>query len=225
VISLQRDAAQADGNIEEARAAIAETKAKIAEIELAIINVSAQMREEAIKTLGDNDGKIAELKERRNSIRETLSRIEVRAPVEGTVYGMQVHALRSVVRTADPILYIVPDNVELVISAQIPPNQIDQVHVGQEATIRFEAFDRRHTPDIKGRVKMVSADIITNDRTGQSFYNATLEVLPSELHYLAGHEIRPGMPVEAFIRTTDRTPFDYLVRPLTSYFGKAMIER
>jgi HlyD family secretion protein len=225
VTALERDEAQALGSIEEARSSIAENKARIAEIEFAIINVGAQMREEAIKTLGENDGKIAELRERRNSTLATLSRIEVTAPVEGIVYSLQVHAVRSVVRAAEPIMYIVPDNVKLVISVQIPPSQIDQVHIGQDAVVRIDAFDRRHTPDLKGKVKLVSADIITNERTGQSFYVGTVELLPGEEHFLLGKEIRPGMPAEVFIRTTERTPFDYLVRPLTSYFGKAMLER
>lgn len=226
VIALERDEAQVRGNISEAESSIAENKARSAEIELAIINVSAQMREDAIKELGDTDARAAELRERRNSILETLSRIEVKAPTEGKVFNMAVHAVRGVVRAAEPIMEIVPDNVKLVISVQVPPQQIDQVHVGQPAVIRFEAFDRRHTPDLKGVVRRVSADIITNERTGQSYFSATLTLQEGEEKYLGSTaEIIPGMPVMAFIRTTERTPFDYLVRPLTSYFGKSMLER
>jgi HlyD family secretion protein len=226
VIALERDEAQVRGNISEAESSIAENKARSAEIELAIINVSAQMREDAIKELGDTDARAAELRERRNSILETLSRIEVKSPTEGKVFNMSVHAVRGVVRAAEPIMEIVPDNVKLVISVQVPPQQIDQVHVGQPAVIRFEAFDRRHTPDLKGVVRRVSADIITNERTGQSYFSATLTLQEGEEKYLGSTaEIIPGMPVMAFIRTTERTPFDYLVRPLTSYFGKSMLER
>ena len=92
--------------------------------------------------------------------------------------------------------------------------------------MRFESFDRRHTPDLRGEVKRVSADIVTNERTGQSFYTAVISLKPGEEKFLGPTaEIIPGMPVQAFIRTTERTPFDYLVRPLTSYFGKSMLER
>ncbi|MCV3766586.1 HlyD family type I secretion periplasmic adaptor subunit [Rhizobium sp. TRM95796] len=226
VSAYERDAAQARGSMSESQASIAENRARVAELELAIINVSAQMREEAIKELSDTDAKVAELKERRNSTLETLSRIEVKAPMEGKVFNLQVHAIRAVVRAAEPIMEIVPEKVKLVVSVQLPPTQIDQVHEGQEAIIRFQSFDHRHTPDLNGRVRRVSADIITNERTGQSYYTASLELLPGEEKYLGPtQQIRPGMPVDVFIRTTYRTPWDYLVRPLTSYFGKSMLER
>ena len=226
VTALERDLAEAQGNAEEARASIAESKARIAEIQLALINVSAQMREEAIKELNETDARVAELRERRNTILETLSRIEVKAPMGGKVFNTQIHAVRQVVRPAEPIMEIVPVNVKLVISVQVPPGQIDQVHVGQKAVIRFETFDRRRTPDLQGTVRRVSADIITNERTGQSYYTVQLTINPGEEKFLGPQaEIIPGMPVEAFIQTTERTPFDYLVRPLTSYFGKSMLER
>ena len=226
VTALERDRAEAIGNIEEAEASIAESKARIAEVELAMINVSSQMREEAIKELGETEGRIAELRERRNSILETLSRIEVKAPMSGRVFNTQIHALRQVVRAAEPIMEIVPNDVKLVISVQIPPSQIDQVHVGQKAIIRFQAFDRRHTPDLQATVRRVSADVVSDQRTGQSYYTASLTINEGEQKYLGPTaEIIPGMPVDAFIQTTERTPFDYLVRPITSYFGKSMLER
>ena len=226
VTALERDLAEAAGNEEEARASIAESKARIAEIGLALINVSSQMREDAIKELNDTDARAAELQERRNTILETLSRIEVKAPMSGKVFNTQIHAVRQVVRAAEPIMEIVPVNVKLVISVQVPPSQIDQVHVGQKAVIRFETFDRRHTPDLQATVRRVAADIITNERTGQSFYTVSIAINPGEEKFLGPQaEIIPGMPVEAFIQTTERTPFDYLVRPLTSYFGRSMLER
>ena len=226
VTSLERDLTEAKGNREEALSGIAESKAKISEIQLGLINVSSQMREEAIKELNETDARVSELRERRNTILATLSRIEVKAPMSGRVFNTSIHAVRQVVRAAEPIMEIVPENVKLVISVQVPPNQIDQVHVGQHAVIRFETFDRRHTPDLQATVKRVSADIITNERTGQSYYTVQLTMNPGEEKFLGPQaEILPGMPVEAFIQTTQRTPFDYLVRPLTSYFGKSMLER
>lgn len=226
VTQLEREEAQTIGSVTEAESAIAENKARIAEMELAIVNISAKMREDAIKELGDTEARAAELRQRRNSILETLSRVEVRAPVDGRVFNLAVHAIRSVVRPAEPMMEIVPENSKLVISVQIPPNQIDQVHMGQEAVVRFETFDQRRTPDLMGEVTRVSADIITNERTGQSYYTATINLKPGEEKLLGPTvEIIPGMPVVAFIRTTERTPFNYLVRPLTSYFGRSMLER
>ncbi|MBX9459252.1 MAG: HlyD family type I secretion periplasmic adaptor subunit [Rhizobium sp.] len=226
VTGLEREIVEAKGNREEANASIAESKARIAEIELALINVTSQMREEAIKELNETEARVSELRERRNSILETLSRIEVKAPMSGRVFNSTVHAIRQVVRAAEPIMEIVPGDVKLVISVQVPPAQIDQVHVGQAAVLRFETFDRRHTPDLQGTVRRLSADIITNERTGQSYYTVQVTMNPGEEKFLGPQaEIIPGMPVEAFIQTSSRTPFDYLVRPLTSYFGKSMLER
>jgi HlyD family secretion protein len=226
VTALERDLTESRGNADEARASIAESRARIAEVQLALINVSSQMREEAIKELNDTDAKVAELRERRNSILETLSRIEVKAPMSGKVFNTQIHALRQVIRAAEPIMEIVPEDVKLVISVNVPPTQIDQVHKGQKSMIRFETFDRRHTPDLQGTVKRISADVISNERTGQSFYTVQISINPGEEKFLGPTaEIIPGMPVEAFIQTTERTPFDYLVRPLTSYFGRSMLER
>lgn len=226
VTALERDLTEARGNKQEANASIAESKARIAEIELSLINVSTQMREESMKELNDTEARIAELRERRNSILATLSRIEVKAPMGGRVFNTSIHAVRQVVRAAEPIMEIVPDNVKLVVSVQVPPQQIDQVHVGQKAVLRFQTFDRRHTPDLQGTVRRISADITTNERTGQSFFTVQLTINPGEEKFLGPTaEILPGMPIEAFIQTTERTPFDYLVRPLTSYFGKSMLER
>lgn len=226
VTALRRDLAEASGNKQEATASIAESNARIAEIQLSLINISSQMREESIKELNDTDARIAELRERRNSILATLSRIEVKAPMAGRVFNTQIHAVRQVVRAAEPIMEIVPENVKLVVSVQLPPQQIDQVHVGQKAVLRFETFDRRHTPDLQGTVKRISADITTNERTGQSFFSVQITINPGEEKFLGPNaEILPGMPIEAFIQTTERTPFDYLVRPLTSYFGRSMLER
>lgn len=226
VITLERDEAQIRGSVSETTASIAESRARIAEIEIAILNVSSQLREEAITTLNDVEAKIAELKERRNSITERLSRMEVISPADGRVYGSTIHAVRTVIRPAEPMMYIVPEKVKLVLNTQVPPTDIDQVHVGQKATIRFNVFDRRKTPDLDGTVTFVSADIISNERTGQSYFTAIVEPMPGEVDKKLGQiEILPGMPAEAFITTSERTPWSYLTAPLATYFNKAFRER
>jgi HlyD family secretion protein len=226
VIALERDEAQLRGSVSETTSSIAESRAKIAEIEIAILNVSSQLREEAITTLNDVEAKIAELKERRNSIEERLSRMEVISPADGRVYGSTIHAVRTVVRPAEPMMYIVPERVKLVLNTQVPPTSIDQVHVGQKASIRFNVFDRRKTPDLDGVVTFVSADIVSNERTGQSYFTAIIEPAPGEVDKKLGQiEILPGMPAEAFITTSERSPWSYLTSPLASYFNKAFRER
>lgn len=136
-----------------------------------------------------------------------------------------MHALRSVVRAAEPMLNIIPQDVGLVITTHISPAQIDQVHIGQNAVLRFAAFDHRTTPDLNGHVIEVSADVFSDEKTGATFYKAHIEPVPGETAKLGKLQVLPGMPVEAFIQTTERSPLAYLVKPLSDYFNKAFRER
>ena len=225
VLALQREEADIKGTISQAESNIAENAGRVAEIEIAILNIDSTVREEAITNLRDIEAKIAELKENRNSKHETLSRMDITAPMSGVVLSLQVHALRSVIRPADPLLYIIPQETELLIGTQIAPNQIDQVHVGQLAHIRFAAFDHRTTPEIFGHIIRVSADVLSDQRTGATYYKAEIRPDAGELVKLGGNEVLPGMPVETFIQTTERSPLAYLVKPLADYFAKAFRER
>ena len=225
VLALQREEADIKGTISQAESNIAENAGRVAEIEIAILNIDSTVREEAITNLRDIEAKIAELKENRNSKHETLSRMDITAPMSGVELSLQVHALRSVIRPADPLLYIIPQETELLIGTQIAPNQIDQVHVGQLAHIRFAAFDHRTTPEIFGHIIRVSADVLSDQRTGATYYKAEIRPDAGELVKLGGNEVLPGMPVETFIQTTERSPLAYLVKPLADYFAKAFRER
>ncbi len=225
VLALQREEAEILGTISQARANIAENTGRVAEIEIAILNIHSTVREEATTTLREIEAKVAELRENRNAKLETLSRMDITAPMSGIVLGMQVHALRSVIRPADPLLYIIPQEHDLVISTQISPTQIDQVHVGQMAHIRFAAFDHRSTPEIFGHVTKVAADVLADQRTGATYYKAEIKPDVGEMLKLGDKHVMPGMPVETFIQTTERSPLEYLVKPLADYFAKAFRER
>ena len=148
----------------------------------------------------------------------------MRAPTTGIVYDRQVNTLGAVVRPADIILYVVPEGIPLVISTRIDAIHRDEVVVGQEAALRFSAFDQRTSPEIYGYVSKVSADAFTDDNTGYTYYRA--EILPKEgeVDRLGGVTIVPGMPVESFINTGERSPLNYLVKPLADYFNKAFRE-
>lgn len=225
VLALQREEAEIAGSIAQARSSIAENAGRLAEIEIAILNIRSAMREEATAALPDIEARIAGLKEQRNAKLEMLGRMDITAPMAGAVLGMQVHALRSVVRPAEPLLFIIPQEQDLVIATRIPPNQIDQVHVGQGAHLRFAAFDQRNTPEIFGQVTRVAADVLADERTGVTFYEAQIRPSEGELQKLGDRHVMPGMPVEAFIQTSERSPLEYLVKPLSDYFAKAFRER
>lgn len=225
VLQLQREEADISGTIAQARSSIAENAGKVAEIELAILNIDSSVREEATTSLREIEAKIAELKENRTAKLETMSRMDITAPVPGVILGMQVHALKSVIKPADPLLYIIPQENDLIIKTQISPTQIDQVHVGQVAHIRFGAFDHRSTPEIFGHVTKVAADVLQDQRTGTSYYQAEIKPDTGEMQKLGDKHVIPGMPVETFIQTSERSPLEYLVKPLADYFAKAFRER
>lgn len=221
VSSLQREQARLLGEIGSLKATLAQVRGQIAALEIQVLKLTTTRREEANTTLSDLQYREIELAERRLSLRETLSRMEIRSPVSGVVYDSQIFALQAVLSPAAPIMYVIPQDQPLVVAARIESINIDQVHVGQEASLRFVAFEQRTTPEIFGQVSRISADVFKDEVSGQSFYRAELLPNEEELDKLGGQKLLPGMPVEAFIRTAERSPLSYLAKPLTDYFNKA----
>lgn len=223
VLSLERESARLSGVRGELVAREAQLEAQQSETEIEILRLGSTLREDAIRELRDLQYREIELRERRLSTKETLDRLEVRAPVSGLVYSRQVNAVRQVIRPADVLMYIVPQEQPLVISAQIPTVHIDEIRVGQPATLLFSSFNRR-TPSLNGQVTKVSADAFTDENTGRTYYTAELLLSDGEVDRLQGLELLPGMPAEAFIKTGERTPLNYLLKPLTDYFNRAFRE-
>ncbi|WP_170566071.1 HlyD family type I secretion periplasmic adaptor subunit [Ruegeria atlantica] len=224
VSALLREEASLTGDIGRLEATVARLKGQISATEISIVELEATRREEAIATLRDIQSQISELVERRLSLDTRLSRLDIRAPVSGAVYGSQVFALQSVVQPAEPMMYLVPQDTPLLVAARVDAIHVDQLHVGQPVVLRFPAFNQRETPEIDGLVITVSADTFTDENTGQTFYRA--EVVPKEgqVERLNGQELLPGMPVETLIKTDERTPLSYLVKPLADYFNRAFRE-
>ncbi|WP_226779772.1 HlyD family type I secretion periplasmic adaptor subunit [Oceaniglobus trochenteri] len=225
VLALQREDARLRGVVGELEASAAQSAERITEIELEILRLGATRREDAITQIRDLQYRELELAERRRALREQLSRLDIKSPVSGVVYGMTVFAERSVIRAADPVLFIVPQDRPLVIAAQVASIHIDQVYLGQEVILRFSAFDARTTPEFIGEVTQISADAFTDEASRSSFYRAEIQLRANEIEKLPENlTLIPGMPVEAFLRTEDRTPIAYLLRPLSDYFAKAFRE-
>jgi HlyD family type I secretion membrane fusion protein len=225
VLALQREMANLTGQAGELTAAVAQAEGRITETEIEILRIETTRREDAISRLRDLQFNEIELAERRRALISQLDRLDIRAPVSGVVYGMQVFAPRSVIRPADPVLFLIPQDRPLVISTQVEPIHIDQIYPGQEVTVRFSAFDQRRTPELAGRITLVSADAFQDQDSRLSYYRAEVELLPGEIDRLpGGMTLLPGMPVEAFIRTEERTPFDYLSKPIADYFARAFRE-
>ena len=225
VSALQREEANLMGRIGELTASVAQAAQRITEIDIQILTLTTTRREEAINRLRDLQYNELELSERRRTLTRQLDRLDIRAPVSGIVYGMQVFAPQSVVRPADPVMFLVPQDRPLVIATKVQPTDIDQINLGQEVTLRFSAFDKRRTPELLGTVTLVSADIFQDKTTGAAFYQAEVQLNAGEIEKLPKDMVLiPGMPVEAFVRTADRSPMDYLLKPLADYFAKAFRE-
>ncbi|MBL9048734.1 MAG: HlyD family type I secretion periplasmic adaptor subunit [Tabrizicola sp.] len=224
VLALQREQARLEGQIGELVAALAQTEGQVTEIQIQISGLDTKRREESTTELRDIGPAILELAERRRALVERIARLEIRAPVAGIVLGLQVTTPRSVLRPADPVLFIIPQDRPLVITARIAPIHIDEIAVGQEAELVFSAFSSRDTPHLKGRVTLVSADALTDPQTGATYYVAELELAEGEQQRLGNKALLPGMPVEVFMQTGRRTPLAYLVKPFTDYFARAFRE-
>lgn len=225
VLNLRRTEANLDGSLGEMVANEAQAEGRITEIDIEILKLGTRQREEAITRLRDIRYQELELAETRRSLKDRLDRLDIAAPVSGVVYGLQVHTPRSVIRPAEPVLYLVPQDRPLVIAVQVVPTDVDQIFVGQAVTLRFSALDQRQTPELFGEVMQVSADAFQNESTGVSFYRAEIQLSEGELDRLPdGVTLIPGMPVESYIRTADRSPLAYLLKPLTDYFAKAFRE-
>ncbi|MCO4847382.1 MAG: HlyD family type I secretion periplasmic adaptor subunit [Yoonia sp.] len=226
VLALQREEANLLGRVGELTASAAQAAERRTEIEIQILTLASTRREEAITRLRDMQYNELELSERRRTLRQQLDRLDLRAPVSGIVYGMQVFAEQSVIRGAEPVMFLVPQDRPLVIATKVQPTDIDQIHLGQDVTLRFSAFDQRRTPELMGTVTLVSADIFLDDATQVSYYQAEVQLNQGEIEKLPKDMVLiPGMPVEAFVRTADRSPMDYLLKPLADYFAKAFREQ
>ncbi|MEO0864149.1 MAG: HlyD family type I secretion periplasmic adaptor subunit, partial [Pseudomonadota bacterium] len=225
VLALQRQAASLDGQLGELAATKAQAEQRITEIDIEVLRIGSERREEAITRLRDLRTREVELIEQRQGLITDIERMAIRAPVSGIVYNMRVQTLRSVIRPADPVLFLIPQDRPLVIAARVDPIHIDQIVAGQPVNLRFSSLDQRTTPELIGNVVLVSADAFEDENVGISYYRAEIVLNPGEIDRLAdGQVLIPGMPVEAFISTGDRSPLNYLVKPMSDYFNRAFRE-
>ena len=226
VTALERDAARLEGERGALVSTIAQTKGKITETELQILQIDQDLRTEVGKDLAEIRGKVSELVEKRVAAEDQLKRIDIRAPQDGTVHQLSVHTVGGVITpNGEPLMLIVPKADALTVEARIAPQEIDRVHVGQRAVLRFSAFNQRTTPELNGAVSVVSADISADQKTGASFYTVRIAISGAELARLGGLKLVPGMPVESFIQTEARTVLSYLTKPLTDQALKAFREK
>jgi membrane fusion protein, type I secretion system len=222
---LQREKSRLDGERGQLIATTAQSKGKIAEIRLQIIQIDQNLSSEVGKELREIDAKVGEFVERKIAAEDQLKRIDIRAPQAGTVFQSTVHTIGGVIKAGDPIMTIVPEADKLEVEAKINPHNINEVQVGQTATLRFSSFNIRTTPEINGKVAQISADTSTDQRTGQSYYSVRISLPPQDLAKLGNVKLLPGMPVEAFVQTGERTVISYLMKPIRDQIARAFTEK
>ncbi len=221
---LERLRAQLDGERGQLMAEIARAATRVTETELQILQLDQDRLAEVLTELRDVDNKLAELTEQKVTAEDQLKRIDVRSPQDGIVHELAVHTIGGVIGAGETIMQIVPVNDRLVVEARIQPADIDQMHIGQQAVLRFSAFNQRTTPEIVGQVRTVAADLAHNPQTGESWYTARIQIEPEELSKLGNLSLLAGMPVEAYIKTSERTALSYLIKPLADQINRAMRE-
>ena len=215
--ALQRDAMRIAGERGALTAQTAQTEGRIAETELQIIQIDADLRSEVARQQGDLRAKAADLVGHMVSALDQLQHLDIRAPQNGVVHELAVHAKGAIVSPGEPIMLIVPDADKLVVEVRVAPQDIDQVSLDQTATLRFPNFNQRTTPEVSAQVVRIAADTTQDQRSGVPYYLVQI-ALPTETPMAAS--LRPGMPVDAFIKTSERTMLSYLVKPLADQMSR-----
>ncbi|GEO99309.1 HlyD family type I secretion periplasmic adaptor subunit [Methylobacterium haplocladii] len=223
--ALERDISRLKGERGLLLANIAQTKGKISETELQVIQLEQNLRSDVAKELAEIRAKAATLTEQKITALDQLQRIDIRSPQTGYVHELAVHTRGGVISPGEQIMLVVPTADSLVVEVRVAPQDIDRLRTGQAAGLRFPSFDQRTTPELHGRVTRIAADVSEDKRTGSFYYLVRLGVTKDELGRLDGAKLMPGMPVEAFIRTADRTVFSYLTKPLADQARRAFREK
>jgi HlyD family secretion protein len=223
--ALERDAARLEGDRGQFVAARAQAKGKIAETELQVIQIDKDLGAEVSKELREVNDKIGELVERKVTAEDQLRRVDIKAPQDGVVLQSNVHTVGGVVAAGDTIMQIVPQQDTLAVDARVNPQDVDQVRIGQRVLLRLSAFNQRTTPELNGEVIRLSPDTTTDQRTGQSYYTIRVSIPAAELARLDNVKLLPGMPVETFVQTGERTMLAYLAKPLHDQLMRAFREK
>ncbi|SDT38538.1 HlyD family type I secretion periplasmic adaptor subunit [Bradyrhizobium canariense] len=223
--TLERDGARLSGERAQYISSKAQAKGKITETELQIIQVDKDMVSDVSKDLRETNDKIGEYIERKVTAEDQLRRVDIRAPQDGMVEQSTVHTVGGVITAGDAIMMIVPQADDLQVEAKVNPQDIDKLQIGEKTLLRLSAFNQRTTPELNGVVTRVSPDVTTDQRTGQAYYTIRVSMPPEEVARLGEAKLIPGMPVEAFVQTGDRTMLSYLIKPLHDQLMRAFRER
>lgn len=222
--SLKQRRAELQGNLGERLASRAQAEGRISEVELQILQLDENRRGENAKELAETEANITEMEARRVDVREQFGRLDIRSPVSGRIFELQLHTVGGIVQPGETLMLVAPRGDGLIVEAKISPRNIDQVTLGQKAQLHFTAFDRTTTPTVKGEVVSVSPDVLTDQRTGQPFYAVRIRPEAESLEGLGSLKLYPGMPADVLMPAAERRVISYLVKPLTDQLNHVFRE-
>ena len=226
LLELERTYAQLNGSISEDIGNIGRAQRQVTELTLRKAQRVQDYQKEVRTQLTDVQREAESQQARLQAQKFELANVEVKAPADGTVVNLAVFTPGGVVPAGFKMMDIVPSNDPLVVEGQLPVNLVDRVHTGLKTELIFSAFNANRTPHIEGVVEQVAADRIVDERTGAAFYKVRVKVTPKGAQMIAAHkmDIRPGMPVELFVKTGERTMMNYLLKPVLDRAGSALSE-
>lgn len=222
--NLRRLIAELQGRIGEAESERARIENAINESEIQILQSRREFLESVLTELGQTDLEIRDMTQQFGATRTQVDRAEIRAPIDGMVHELSIFTIGGVVEQGAPLMQIIPQSGDLDVEISIEPQFVDDLFIGQPAGVRFSAFNQRTTPELSGTINSISPNTVTNRENGLTFYLAKVSVPQTELDKLGEARLLPGMPVEVFVKTKDRTPLSYLLKPLTDQINRAFRE-
>lgn len=225
LLTLQREKADLLGQLSEHQSELARIYNSIRDTELEILQGERQFKEEVVTEIREVTNSIQELEQQITSTRKQLDRVEIKAPATGRVHELQIFTIGGVVPPGGTILQIIPRDQGVRFEMRVAPASIDQVYPSQPARLIFAAFNQRTTPEIMGQVADISPTSVVDEVSGETFYRVSMEVSPEQLARLGDLELVPGMPVDAFLQTGERSVFSYLTKPITDQFQTAFREQ
>ncbi len=221
ILSLERESERLRGERGEDLAAIARARTAIGESELQIIQLEKGFQEQVVAELRDVQAEIFDLEQRRVAAADQFERVDIVAPEDGTVLGMNAHTVGGVIKPSEPIMNIVPAGDALIVKARVRPDDIENTSIGLNAEVRFSGLNQRETPVLHGEVIGLSADRLTDQQTGEPYYEARVRIAQNELEKLGDVDLMPGMPAEVMILTGEQTALAYMLDPLVAGLSRS----
>lgn len=221
----EREVSRLQGQIGDTEARIASARSQLTETEFKIAETRKNGQSDILTQLQSVVEKIAQADQEREASTDRMQRLEIKAPRTGYVSELAIHTIGGVISPGQTVMSIIPNDDPLVVTAKIRPDEVDEVHPGQPATVRLSSLKLPTPPELEGAVVNVSPDQLKDEHTGQAYFMVKIDIPVDEVTKLHGKELFPGMPAEVLIRGEARRVIAYLTQPLTDKLGLVFREK